>query len=792
MSIFDWNLHRRSTPRRYAEADRLFADVLRNAPGNNVALLGAARVALRNYRVDLADGFLQEVPADVRGRQWQLATVERDTITGNYLRARQILDQLLRENPDDKRASMALADLERSEDEFIKADQRYCAEGAADNSSLAGQHYAVSLFLQHRYCEAEQVCQHVLYLDPEDTRTMIVLARVLVKMKQFNEAASLIRQAQEADSSLSPEGLYYAIFISPEFEFRPANRDAAAPYAGQSQPEVIPPGVPETDQSGDERPIYLAVSIFDLAMEDGRQCWARAVLDEALKIYPDNIILTTRLAEWYASFGMPDEASCAAQIYQQLLALEPSNHKWILGLARAKATMHCYDQSLALYRRLRCESPDNYPIARETAQMVFHVCGSPKGLAEYDSLLRGWPGLDEESDRLCKERIAKSAHYSSPSIAANVYANLLSAEPYEQHIAFELGQVNGMLGTTRNAIDAYEHVLSVNPNNRDAQVAIEGKRLDLCPQLSMDHRFIRERGRDGLTSIDRLGEYVAYKKTLADENEFISVGYGRLSLAPTYGAGTTGDAVTFKMQKQVPADFGPRFSPYAPLAVFLDCEVQSYERYVKTRPVFESGVKIRTFDDAVWTVSGTLENVLENGESLQQDIYRGGLRVDLTCMPKNCWETEATYRLQGYSDENLLQSGEFRNRLQLTPDPQRISLLADFYYWNFAQPSVFSPGPDPFLDMTHPYWTPINFALSGVGIEWKQWLSWDRFDGADHCWISFSAMKRWDSQNQNYTLYRGMFVWDITRRLSCYATGEYTDGAPYRSTGAYGGLAWKF
>ena len=94
--------------------------------------------------------------------------------------------------------------------------------------------------------------------------------------------------------------------------------------------------------------------------------------------------------------------------------------------------------------------------------------------------------------------------------------------------------------------------------------------------------------------------------------------------------------------------------------------------------------------------------------------------------------------------------------------------------------------------MTHPYWTPINFALSGVGIEWKQWLSWDRFDGADHCWISFSAMKRWDSQNQNYTLYRGMFVWDITRRLNCYATGEYTDGAPYRSTGAYGGLAWKF
>ena len=226
--------------------------------------------------------------------------------------------------------------------------------------------------------------------------------------------------------------------------------------------------------------------------------------------------------------------------------------------------------------------------------------------------------------------------------------------------------------------------------------------------------------------------------------------------------------------------------------MFLDAEVQRYDRYVATRPVFEAGIKIRTCDDLLWTISGTMQNVLENSESLQQDIYRGGLRTDLKFMPDNYWESEATYELQGYSDNNLRQAGELRNRLQLTPDPRRFSLLVDFYYWNFAHPSEFSPGGDPFLNMTHPYWTPMNYAMPGAGVEWKQWLSWDRFDGADHCWVSFSAMKRWDSQNQNYIVYRGMLVWDITRRLSGYATGEYTDGAPYRGTGAHGGLARKF
>ena len=187
-----------------------------------------------------------------------------------------------------------------------------------------------------------------------------------------------------------------------------------------------------------------------------------------------------------------------------------------------------------------------------------------------------------------------------------------------------------------------------------------------------------------------------------------------------------------------------------------------------------------------------MDNVLENGESLRQDIYRGGLRVDVAFLPNNCWESEATYELQRYNDNNLRQAAEFRNRIQLTPDPHRFSLLADCYYWTFRDGSVFSPGAESLLQHEAPLLVASSFAMTGVGIEWKEWLSWDRFDGAEHCWVSFSAMKRWDSEDQNYTLYQGMFVWDITCRLSGYATGEYTDGAPYRRTGAYAGLSWKF
>ncbi len=749
----------------YAEAGRLFADILQKSPDNVVALVGSARVAMRDYRMETADDFLQKVPEASRSRRWLLALVERNIILGNYRHAHEILDQLLEENPDDRQAAVTLADLHRAENEFIKADAIYLAQDAVANNSVAGRHYALSLFLQNRYCNARRQCEHLLSIDPADAETNLLLARILLKTHQIEETADLLHQISTDDAEYLPEKIYFATFIS----------DAIHPNK--------PPPYP--------RPIYTAVTLFDLAMNDGHRDWAKNTLTEALNSDPYNVVLKTRLAEWHASFGVPCHAHTAALIYEELLVREPDNQKWLLGLARANVTMRCYDRALELYERLRCDEPGNYLYAREKAETVFFVCGSPKGLADYDRALCCWSGLHEEAERLCQERLAKAAHFSSPSVAACTYEDLLALEPYEQHIAFELGQAYGMLGNTTDAIDAYRQLLEINPNHRDGQVALEGKLLERRPVIAADTRFVRERGRDGLTSIDRFGEYVKYQFAREDENEHLSVGYGRLSLAPTYGGGTCGDAVTFQYQQKADADFGPLWSPCVPMLLYIDGEVQRYDRWVSTRPVYEAGVKLRSYNDVVWTIAGTMDNILENGESLQQDIYCGGVRTALNYMPCNYWETEATYAYQLYSDDNSRHAAEFRNRFQLTPDPRRLTLLADCFYWNFAEESVFSPGPDPFNDMLHPYWTPMNYVMGGVGLEWKQWLSCDRFDGAQHCWVSFSAVKRWDNQNQNYMVYRGMLNWDITRCLSGYALGEYNEGSPYRGTWAYGGLAWK-
>ena len=93
---------------------------------------------------------------------------EYSIIAGNYRRAQEILQALIRKNPEDRNAILALADLNRAEHEFIKADCRYESLGARNDNKTASLHLAKSLAIQKRFCEAEAICRMVVQETPKD------------------------------------------------------------------------------------------------------------------------------------------------------------------------------------------------------------------------------------------------------------------------------------------------------------------------------------------------------------------------------------------------------------------------------------------------------------------------------------------------------------------------------------------------------------------------------------------------------------------------------------------------
>ena len=782
----------------YSEAGEVYDSLLPKLPQNRAVLLGSARVALRYNRLRRAAAFIEQVPIASRGRTWSLTRAEFDIVAGNYRHAEEVLQGLLNENPKDRQAALSLADTERAQQEFLKADARYEALGARKGDRTAALHLAESLVLQKRFGEAAYYCREVLSEAPEDVDGLRQLGKVLAAQGRITEALPYLEKAGTITNDPLPEYVYYTHLIHGD-----------------------PPTCYTASASAAKRPLDSIAVMFGLALREGRKGLARCILDAGLEIAPDNVALQTHMAQWYASYGTRPCAAEAAGRYRRLLAGDLDNQKWLLGLARAEATRRCYESSLAAYARLHREQPSNYQIAREQVRVISGIDGTMEALRRYDCLVAGWPGLSEERRRLCIERNAKALQTPNPTAASNFYESLSTAEPYEQHFRFELGQAYGATGNTPYAIATYSNLLAFDPNHRNAEVALEGKWLALQNRVFGDYRFRRERGRNGLTSIDRGGAFTGIRHVFDCEDEFLSIAYGRLTLAPTLGEGTAGNCLQIDFQHRLPSGCLRRTVPNGTPYVFVDGCIEAYDRLVSTRPTGLAGLKWRAPDDTIWTFAGSLENVLENHESLRQDVYRGGLLLGMETIPAPYWELTLSYEYDAYSDANNRHAAQMRNRIKLTPDPDRLSLLVNMDYWDFAEPSVFSSGPDPYFDMQHPYFSPRNFVQTDVGIEWKHCFGLgaapshgrllpdrlvapglscqragsrygDRFDGADQWWISLSARKRWDSQNKNYTVLDGLLVWDITRRLSGYAKAEYLESSVYQSTGAYAGLAWIY
>ena len=119
-------------------------------------------------------------------------------------------------------------------------------------------------------------------------------------------------------------------------------------------------------------------------------------------------------------------------------------------------------------------------MARETARVVYHVCGTPAGLAEYDAAICCWPGLEEEARRLREERLAKCTHHSEPSVAASATATSRWS-PTSRILRSNWAKSTVSWGP-RGRRSVPIRICFEHPNHRDAQVALQGKCLDLWPE----------------------------------------------------------------------------------------------------------------------------------------------------------------------------------------------------------------------------------------------------------------------------------------------------------------------
>ncbi|MBO0699516.1 MAG: tetratricopeptide repeat protein, partial [Zavarzinella sp.] len=231
-------------------------------------------------------------------------------------------------------------------------------------------------------------------------------------------------------------------------------------------------------------------------------------------------------------------------------------------------------------------------------------------VCDYDAT-RAW----QEAFRL--ERDAKELKDYRNASAIPQYDAANQFEPTNTETLFDKGQVYGALRMTRAALTWYANTLAVDPTYRDAAVASERAFAEISPKLDVRADFFRQRGREGLASIDGQRYSAAVSIPLGDEDEFAQVGYARLAYKPLDDPQFWGNAPFVRVQKKWDD---------SQLMTYAQVNLEQYRdgQGFSTRPTFDAGYWYDC-NDVLRTRGGAfLENVAENGESVRQDIYRYG------------------------------------------------------------------------------------------------------------------------------------------------------------------------
>jgi tetratricopeptide (TPR) repeat protein len=363
----------------------------------------------------------------------------------------------------------------------------------------------------------------------------------------------------------------------------------------------------------------------------------------------------------------------------------------------------------------------------------------------------------------------------------------IAFEPTNSHSMFSLGQQYAVRNWTSQALEAYGNVLSVDPTHRDAIVAAERANAEMGPKLDASYSFFRQRGRQGLASIDRERYQAAGRIPLGDEDEYLALGYARAANRPTDGDPLNlGNIPFFRVQKRF---WGDQILAYGQM------NVEEWRYGFDTHPTFDVGATYYWCDWISWRVGGYLENVAENGESMRQNIHRGGVYIGADFRPTRQWGLGGQWRFGHYSDNNDMNEMYLYNDLALTLPPKMLKIAQRLYFWGYREGTIFPTDPpqdNNLFGATHPYFSPNGYAQIEMRVEWWHWLSRDYFAHSNQCWYSLQYGIMTDNTLTTFHNLKGTLNYDVCTWLTIGGEASCQLSSVYNMYSAMGFLQVRF
>jgi len=516
------------------------------------------------------------------------------------------------------------------------------------------------------------------------------------------------------------------------------------------------------------------------------------------------------------SFAVAQNFRKSAGQYDQLILLDPLQFAPRLERARILYADHQYSAARSAYQQILNQTPDE--LLR--SNMSDAVVRSPKLQAILQPYLIGGidgTGLRKELGRLSTAVPDPEVRLATHRLVCDYDGRLarnnavelemqaLELKDYRQFQAlgalrtshefeqtntetlYGRGQQLGAMRYTNDELSAYSEVIKIDPTHRDAIMASERANAEMGPKLDASYSYFKQSGRQGLADITRQRYTVDGRVPLGDEDEYLMLGYQRANYnSPFNYPETTGNIPFLRVQNKF---MDNRLLGYGQV------NVEEYDNGFDTRPTFDIGA-IYQYCDWIWLRGGGyLENVVENGESIRQDIRRGGAYVGADFRPTRIWAFGGEYRYGNYSDDNDLNSFTLYNELCLTQAPKLLKIAQRMYFWGFREQTVFPTNPpqqDNIFGAVHPYFAPSGYSQMELRVEWWHWLSRDYFVHSNQCWYSLQYGIMTDNNLVTFHNLRAILNYDVCTWLTVGGQADAQLSSVYNMYSAMAFLQIRF
>ncbi|MEO2010528.1 MAG: tetratricopeptide repeat protein [Pirellulaceae bacterium] len=782
----------------------IYSVLLDGNPQLVAAAVGRSQMLLRQGLINPASQALKSLDVSRQNPEVRAAWAEIHLLAGEYVEALSLTDSILHTDSS-PRIRKLMADIHLAITALGLAESEYLQAGA-DGADI-------ELALSRLYMKSGQL------------ETAVALARQVIELDHFNKAGweqyvaaeiraggqaaalALVRESLAAEDSPSPfsqllhslVGLLYVsqhqpVIARQEFELGyvdTGKNPSYAPIAYHYYHSLVAAGrfqQAESHLTNALRQPLVGVAMARLANHDREFEIAKQIVFQVSERYPDNILVLQVYAEILANQNSHEcEAVC-----HQILEQSPTNVQAKLTLAGYYWSSRCFEAADKLFLEILRDIPDHREAGLNRARMMLQWQGKKAAINAYETALSVVPRsvnsallgdlsvlqsqkqfhslMTAEAVSLKLEQQATALSDWRPVNAACVLETLHEIEPIDEHVTFQMAQQYRRLGQTRNAINAYEEFLAIDPNNFRIQRALERSYLKLQPRLIGTTDFFHQGGRQGLSEMSRFRFGAKALFPLCDENEYFAIGYSHQIYMPNGPDPLLGNILEVESRREL-ADG---------LFFFADMDVEMYHSRFSTRPTFESGIDYRVLDGLDLGFDVFLHNVAENSESIRQNLFRYGLRPRISWKITPYWSFDGEYQLQNYSDDNIVHSFAINNDVELSPPPRQLLFSAAYHFNSFEEQTVRNPLLSDLTGTVHPYFAPADFSYVTLDFEWRHWLS-DFQPGEHQCYYGIRYGVEWDSFNVFYNSFGATFYWDLNAIVTLSVGSDFLRSGAYDS-----------